>query len=448
MRTISTCPVDLGSGFSESFPTWSRYRYFLPLLRNRRVLEIPWGEEKSREYISGPAAEVVVAEGDIPETAGGFDAIIALGCGEKKDDISRLVSDARKALGDEGFLIVTIPKGCDAIGFQEMIGSTFPWFHFFHQLATEPWDVVPGFTESGLSLVAVCSASPVEPLLVDFLQPTGIVMVCHNNHSYSNLAMRSLGHFTPEPIDVVVVDNGSTDGTREWTEKLKESFENVSIIRNEENLGFAPAVNQGMASLPGRDILLLNNDVVLTRGWLGRMLVALREDPSRGMVGPLSNHAAAPQKVDVPGYTGEMEQTQRLANQLALTRFSSGLSAPRLSGFCLLLGRKLVERVGCFDERFVPGFFEDDDYAARAQFAGFKPWVAADVFVHHYGSRTFVQTAPDPDLHRQENWTRFKEKWGVYAGLDLGEVYPFDTIPPTQFDRERDFIPLPCPVTA
>ena len=143
-----------------------------------------------------------------------------------------------------------------------------------------------------------------------------------------------------------------------------------------------------------------------------------------------------------------MEQVQRLALELALTRFSSGISVPRLSGFCLLLGRKLVGQIGGFDERFVPGFFEDDDYAARAQHAGFKPWVAADVFVHHYGSKTFVQTSSDPKEHLQENWERFKEKWGIYSGLEMGGVFPFDSIPPTEFDPERDFIPLPCPVSA
>ncbi len=448
MKVVATCPVDQGSGIPKSFPTWVRYRYFSPLLKDRRVLELGWGEKKSGEYISKPASSVVPCEGRIPEDAGRFDAILALGMAEKKDELSSTIREARKSLEEDGILIVNIPKGCDAISFQEMVGSAFPYFYFFHQLSTEPWDVVPGFAESGLSLIAVCSASPVEPVLEDYVRTTGIVMVCHNNDAYSNLAMRSLGHFTPEPIDVVIVDNGSTDGTREWTGKLKESFENITVIRNEENLGFAPAVNQGMAALPGRDILLLNNDVVLTGGWLSRMLVALREDSSRGMIGALSNYAAPPQKIDLQGYSGEMEQVQKLSGQLALTRFSSGFHAPRLSGFCLLIGRKLVEEIGGFDERFVPGFFEDDDYAARAQFAGFKPWVAADVFVHHYGSRTFVQTSSDPNQHLQENWDRFKEKWGVYSGLELGEVFPFDTIPPTGFDRERDFIPLPCSVSA
>ena len=448
MKVVTTCPMEQGSGISETFPTWSRYRYFLPFLRNRRVLEVTWGEEKSTEYISGLASEVVTSDRGVPEGSEPFDLVLALGTMENKESLSSIIGEYRKALGEKGLLAVTVPKGCDSTEFQEVVGSNFPYFHFFHQLAQEPWDVVPGFTESGLSLIAVCSAAPVEPLLGDSLRKTGIVMVVHNNYNYSNLAMRSLGTFTTEPIDVVIVDNGSTDETTEWTAKLKESFENVTIIRNEENRGFAPAVNQGMAALPDRDILLLNNDVVLTRGWLSRMLLALREDPSRGMIGALSNYAAAPQDVVVEGYTGEMEQIQRLGVQLALTRYSAGFYAPRLSGFCLLLARELVQKIGGFDERFVPGFFEDDDYSARAQLAGFKPWVAADVFVHHYGSKTFVQTTPDPREHLQKNWERFKEKWGIYAGLEMGDVFPFDSIPPTQFDPERDFIPLTCSVSA
>jgi hypothetical protein len=84
----------------------------------------------------------------------------------------------------------------------------------------------------------------------------------------------------------------------------------------------------------------------------------------------------------------------------------------RLIGFCLLVRREVFEHVGGFDEQFGLGFFDDDDLCIRALDAGFQLVVAEDVFVHHFGNRTFLNLGIDCRQQMLTNFDRFKNKWG------------------------------------
>ena len=84
----------------------------------------------------------------------------------------------------------------------------------------------------------------------------------------------------------------------------------------------------------------------------------------------------------------------------------------RLTGFCLLLRREVLEQIGGFDERYGLGFFDDDDLCVRAQKTGFELLLALNVFVHHFGSRTFAGLGVDSRQQLTDNFARFKEKWG------------------------------------
>ena len=88
-------------------------------------------------------------------------------------------------------------------------------------------------------------------------------------------------------------------------------------------------------------------------------------------------------------------------------------TVPKLSGFCLLMKRAVYDAIGGLDERFGLGFFDDDDLAERARRAGFELAVAHDLFVHHFGSRTFVGNGIDAEKLLDENAARFAAKWGI-----------------------------------
>src|SRR5208337_3822256 len=86
---------------------------------------------------------------------------------------------------------------------------------------------------------------------------------------------------------------------------------------------------------------------------------------------------------------------------------------PKLPGFCLLMKRAVYDKIGGLDERFGLRFFDDDDLAERARRAGFELAVAHDLFVHHFGSRTFHGNGIDAERLLQENSEKFAHKWGL-----------------------------------
>src|SRR5262249_6652701 len=92
----------------------------------------------------------------------------------------------------------------------------------------------------------------------------------------------------------------------------------------------------------------------------------------------------------------------------------------KLSGFCLLMKREVYAQIGGLDERFGVGVFDDDDLAERARRAGVELGVAHDLFVHHFGSRTFVGNGIDPEKLLNENERRFAAKWGIVSGSAYG----------------------------
>ncbi len=132
-----------------------------------------------------------------------------------------------------------------------------------------------------------------------------------------------------------------------------------------------------------------------------------------GLVGPITNYAAPPQLVpDVP--YRDLDEMRAFAKRCAEHR-GQWFTVPKLSGFCLLMRRAVYEAIGGLDEQFGLGFFDDDDLAIRARQAGFELAVAHDLFVHHFGSRTFAGNGVDADRLLTENQQRFAAKWGETA---------------------------------
>lgn len=234
---------------------------------------------------------------------------------------------------------------------------------------------------------------------------TSIIMVTHNELSYTHQCLESVRFVTDEPFELIVVDNGSTDGTVDYLRRNTD----VTLIANPDNRGFPAAVNQGLAVARGEHVLLLNNDTLVTTGWLRRLLEALHSAPDVGLVGPVSNCVGSQQMVpvtyqDLSSLDGfAWERAQRFDRQRQ--------SVDRLVGFCLLLRRSLYDELGPLDEQFGIGNFEDDDYCRRALQSGYRLLIAQDSFVHHFGSRTFAATGVDYETLFRRNQGLFQTKW-------------------------------------
>ncbi|MEW6517299.1 MAG: glycosyltransferase [candidate division FCPU426 bacterium] len=254
-----------------------------------------------------------------------------------------------------------------------------------------------------------------------------MVMLTRNQQEYTRKCLESIFKHTQQPYEIIVVDNGSTDGTPEFIRGLApqrpEACRRLELIANAENRGFAVANNQGLAAGRGAFRILLNNDVVVTPGWLERMLAVFQRSAAIGLVGPMSNCVSGPQQVPAPGYQTEtLEGLDNYARLFARQRSGRARPSWRVVGFCMLIREQVIEKIGGLDPRFGLGNFEDDDFSLRASLAGFESWIAEDCFVHHFGSRTFSGERIDYRQSLQSNWEIFKRKWNLPPETPFGGV--------------------------
>ncbi len=142
------------------------------------------------------------------------------------------------------------------------------------------------------------------------------------------------------------------------------------------------------------------------------MLSAIRGgDDSVGLVGPRSNFVSGPQQIEVA--YDNIAELDGFAWDFGKAQNGVMVEVSRLVGFCLLIKREVIDAIGLLDEQFGIGCFEDDDYCLRAIAAGFRAVIAADSFVHHFGSRTFLGSGVDAGSLMRENHARFLAKWSA-----------------------------------
>ncbi|MGV7223971.1 MAG: glycosyltransferase [Nitrospinales bacterium] len=284
-------------------------------------------------------------------------------------------------------------------------------------------------------------------------QFTSIIILTHNQLEYTKRCIKSIFKHTKETFELILVDNGSTDGTVEYLEseviaqntkvKGQKSEIRIKIIKNKENLGFAAGNNQGMTVARGQYILLLNNDVVVTPGWLDRMIVSLERHPQIGIVGPRSNYVSGPQLVSSISYNVDtLKGLTGYSENFAAEHKNEATRILRVVGFCMLIKRSVIEKIGGMDERYGLGNFEDDDFSLRAALAGFESWMAEDCFIHHFGSRTFAGAKIDFSKSLQRNWIVFKKKWELPDELPYGSPYSLSEMPIDGFDPARHYCRL------
>lgn len=239
--------------------------------------------------------------------------------------------------------------------------------------------------------------------------PTSIIIPVCNQLPYTRQCLQSLAETTDlSQVEVIIVDNGSADGTKEWLEGWAVEGRQRAVISNETNLGFAKACNQGLAAAGGANLVLLNNDVLLCTGWLERLLACLHSGPEVGLAGPVSNNVSGEQKVAVTYTT--LGEAEGFGWDWAMAHKGERARLDRLVGFCLAIKREVVEKVGVLDEQFGLGTFEDDDYCLRARQAGYVNLVARDCFIHHFAGRTFAGEGLDMAAMQAANQKLFEAK--------------------------------------
>jgi len=236
---------------------------------------------------------------------------------------------------------------------------------------------------------------------------TSIIIPTLNRIGYLRMCVDSIFRHTELPYEIIVVDNGSTDGTAEYLESLRGRVRYRLLDRN---YGFAGAVNRGLMMAKGQTIVVLNNDTLATPRWLDNLLACLASDDRIGLVGPVTNYIGGEQLIEVP-YRNltEMQAFAAAHNRSDPARWQD---VERITGFCLAFRRDLWERAGYFDEGFAVGNYEDDDYNIRVRLLGLRLVIARDTFIHHFGSVSIKALGPELEAVNARNAAYYGEKWG------------------------------------
>ena len=237
-----------------------------------------------------------------------------------------------------------------------------------------------------------------------------IIIPVWNQMALTRRCIDSLRQKTPVSFRMILIDNGSDRGTRQYLENLAAtSPEGVILIRNAENRGYIRAVNQGLSKSSAPYVCLLNNDIEVTAGWLERLLRFSDTHPEVGLLNCLQNHdpgRARPENLEA--FARAQVQEEGKWEELDHT-----------TGGCLLIRREVLQQIGFLDENFGMGHWEDNDYARRAQARGYRCVRLLDTYVWHDVSGSFKRRERWRE-EAQRNEKLYYQKWGRPLRL----IYP------------------------
>lgn len=200
-----------------------------------------------------------------------------------------------------------------------------------------------------------------------------IIIVNWNGGEVFRQCLSSLSKVKYSNKEVIIVDNGSNDGT-----------EDLATIKNDSNLGFAPANNQGYEISKGKYILFLNNDTRVHPEFLKKMVARMQKDESIGVMQPkiymmdksgyLDNAGSFITKIGFLDHWGFAEKDS--------DEFGKERQIFSAKGACMLVRREVIEKVGLFDDGFI-SYFEESDFCWRVWLAGFKVMFFPEAHIYH-----------------------------------------------------------------
>lgn len=247
----------------------------------------------------------------------------------------------------------------------------------------------------------------------DAFPTVAVVVVTFSNARLCRACLSALARNSPWPnLEVVVVDNASTDDTRSALEAAAANGGRIRLVFNRENAGFAAAANQGIKATASEFVVLLNDDAAVGPGWLSRLVSRFESNDKFGLVCPTTNEANC--LAVVPAEYSSFSEMERFAENRAFDYAGAWREADFISLFCALTRRSILESIGFLDERFAVGMFEDDDLSLSLRKRGLDLGIALDAFVHHVGQASFSRLSDSEYLELWgANRSRFERKWGV-----------------------------------
>lgn len=253
-------------------------------------------------------------------------------------------------------------------------------------------------------------------LFEPFVLPTSkrprvsIVIPVYNKIHYTVACLRSLvDHAGSVPFEVIVVDDGSVDET----ERCLREIDGLRSLRNRKNLGFVGSCNAGASAAKGEFVLFLNNDTVVTSGWLEALVETFAQVPDAGLVGArlVYPDGRLQEAGGIIFNDGSGWNYGRFGDPRD-PRYCFRREVDYCSGAAILIRRELFEQLGQFDNRYAPAYYEDTDLAFAVRNAGYKViYQPASTVIHFEGITAGTDTGSGVKQYQVVNREKFLEKW-------------------------------------
>jgi GT2 family glycosyltransferase len=263
-------------------------------------------------------------------------------------------------------------------------------------------------------IIAELPASAIPPTRLPTSEAplVSIVIPIHGKLAYTCACLASLAeHAGPTPFEVIVVDDDSPDGSAE----ALASVEGLRLLRNERNLGFVGSCNAGAAAASGRWLVFLNNDTVVTAGWLEALLRTFDDFADAGLVGArLVYPDGRLQEAGGLVFSDGSGWNYGRFGDPADPRYRYARQTDYCSGAAIAIAHELFERLGGFDERYAPAYYEDTDLAFKVREAGMKVICQpASTVVHFEGVTSGTDTGSGVKRYQIVNQEKFLARWST-----------------------------------
>ena len=259
--------------------------------------------------------------------------------------------------------------------------------------------------------------------------PVNIVIVTWNACDYTRYCIDSIRRYTDYPYHLTVVDNGSTDETLDYL----RSQPDIRVIANKENVGYGGAINQGFEAEPTRFVCVMNNDIVVSPGWLETMIQTLQENSEIGLLGTLIPTGIVLKETRGETLPNPEEWLKRYCHPFSYQDFCDEVKRTNNFGLrtvdgppsfvstcCALVNREIIKQVGGLaDPRFFKYGSEDVDLCWRISTAGYKVAITPEVYIHHYKHVSAEASNLERKTLTKENNRIFYQKWRDEIGRFL-----------------------------
>jgi GT2 family glycosyltransferase/predicted SAM-dependent methyltransferase/cytochrome c-type biogenesis protein CcmH/NrfG len=233
-------------------------------------------------------------------------------------------------------------------------------------------------------------------------------------------------------VEVIVVDNASTDGTAEWLAQAAPAYPNLRFIRNATNVGFGKACNAGANMGQGKYIIFLNNDTEVQDGWLDAMIDVAAKEENVGVVGckllypdGTIQHAGvafAETKSDTYNLPVPFHIYKGMHGSAALVNEQQDMDS--VTAACMLIPKDIFDAVGGFDERYVM-YFEDTDLVLRIREKGYRAVYTPKAVVIHHESKS--STKESVTAHNLASVQIFYPRWKSMLDRRVRDAYDVKT---------------------